>query len=250
MSFTQRAWLKPWIDLCDEQRKAARSEFESDLAKLQDNATFGKTVEQVRNRVNVRPIADPNKLLKAVAKVSFRESEIINQDLVMVRGARTKITLNKPIAVGFSILEISKFIMYSFYYDHLKAKYADRCTLLFTDTDSLCCKIRTDDLYADMMDSLDLYDTSNFDRKLPQYNDDNRRELGKFKSETGSVPPREFVGLRAKMYSLQAPTKNFKKAKGIQKHYVRKHVRHENFLEVLRKTRRNTTARSGRRSTR
>jgi len=44
----------------------------------------------------------------------------------MVRGARTKITLNKPIAVGFSILEISKFIMYSFYYDHLKAKYADR----------------------------------------------------------------------------------------------------------------------------
>ena len=51
--------------------------------------------------------------------------------------------------------------MYSFYYDHLKAKYADRCILLFTDTDSLCYEIRTDDLYADMMDNLDLYDTSN-----------------------------------------------------------------------------------------
>ena len=101
--------------------------------------------------------------------------------------------------------------MYSFYCDHLKAKYADRGTLLFTDTDSLCCEIRTHDLYADMMDSLDLYDTSKFDPKLPQYNEDNRRELGKFKSETRSVPPREFVGLRAKMYSLQAPTKNFKK---------------------------------------
>jgi len=105
LSHTQRAWLKPWIDLCNEQQKAARSEFESDLAKLQANATFGKTMEQARNRVNVRLIADPNKLLKAVAKVSFRESEIINQDLVMVRGARTKITLNKPIALGFSILE-------------------------------------------------------------------------------------------------------------------------------------------------
>jgi len=78
------------------------------LAKLQANATFGKTMEQVRNRVNVRLIADPNKLLKAVTKVSFRESEIINQDLVMVRGDRTNITLNKPIAVGFSISEISK----------------------------------------------------------------------------------------------------------------------------------------------
>jgi len=86
LSFTQRAWLKPRIDLCNEQRKAARSEFESDLAKLQANATFDKTMEQVRNRVNVRLIADPNKLLKAVAEVSFRESDIINQDLVMVRG--------------------------------------------------------------------------------------------------------------------------------------------------------------------
>jgi len=103
--------------------------------------------------------------------------------------------------------------MYSFYYDHLKVEYADRCTLLFTDMDSMCCEIQTDDLYADMMDSLDLYDTSNFDRELSQYNDNNRRELGKFKSETGSVPPREFVGLRAKMYSLQAPTKNFKRPK-------------------------------------
>ena len=79
------------------------------------------------------------------------------------------------------------------------------------DTDSFCCEIRTDDLYADMMDSLELYDTSNFNPKLPQYNDDNRRELGKIKSETGSVPPREFVGLRAKMYSLQTPTKKIKK---------------------------------------
>jgi len=69
---------------------------------------------------------------------------------------------------------------------------------LFTDTDSLCCEIRTDDLYADMMDSLDHYDTSNFDPKLPQYNADNRRKLGKFKSETGSVPPREFAACARK----------------------------------------------------
>ena len=70
--------------------------------KLQANATFGKTLEQVRNRVNIRLIGDPNKLLKAVASVSFRQSEIINSDLVMVRAARTKVKLNKPIAVGFS----------------------------------------------------------------------------------------------------------------------------------------------------
>jgi len=122
LSFTQKAWLKPWIDLCNEQRRAARSDFESDLAKLQANATFGKTLEQVRHRVNVRLIADEKKLMKAVSKVSFRYSEIVNEDLVMVRAARTKIKLNKPIAVGFVILEISKFIMYEFYYGYLKTQ--------------------------------------------------------------------------------------------------------------------------------
>ena len=83
----------------------ARDDFESDLAKLQENATFGKTMENVRNRVNVRLIVDPNKLTKAVSKLSFRQSEIINPDLVMVRAARGKVMLNKPIAVGFSVLE-------------------------------------------------------------------------------------------------------------------------------------------------
>ena len=67
------------------------------------------------------------------------------------------------------MLEISKFVMYSFYYDHLKATYGDRCSLLFKDTDSLCCEIQTDDLYADMGKSLDLYDTSNFASDHPQY---------------------------------------------------------------------------------
>ena len=160
-------------------------------------------------------------MMKAVAKVSFRRSEIVNDDLVMVRSARTKVTLNKPITVGFAILEISKYIMYSFYYDHLKHKYGDRCSLLFTDTDSLCCEIQTDDLYSDMSDSLDLYNTSNYDSTLPQYSPDNRPVLGKFKSETKSTPPDEFVGLRAKMYSLRvrgSPSKCFVKATRVQKH--------------------------------
>jgi len=243
LSFTQEAWLKPWIELCNEQRRAARSDFESDLAKLQANATFGKTMEQMRHRVNVRLIADEKKLLKAVAKISFRYSEIVNEHLVMVRAARTKIKLNKPIAVGFAILEISKLIMYDFYYGYLKDKYQDRCSLLFTDTDSLCCEIQTEDLYRDMGENLELFDTSNFETDHPQYFASNRRVLGKFKCETGSMAPREFVGLRAKMYSLDCQTRSQKKAKGVQKYYVKKHVRHSQYLEVLRNVCQTTTCR-------
>jgi len=111
LSFEQRPWLnKPWIDYCTTKRKTVTSEFESDLAKLQANATFGKTMEQVRHRVNVRLICNEHKLAKAVSKPSFRQSEIINDDLVMVRGDKQTITLNKPFSIGFTILEISKLL--------------------------------------------------------------------------------------------------------------------------------------------
>ena len=107
-----------------------------------------------------------------------------------MRAARQKVTLNKPIAVGFSILELSKLLMYTFYYDHLKAKYGNCCTLLFTDTDSLCCHIQTPNLYEDMEMDSNEYDTSNFEKDHPLYSMANHRVLGKFKSETGSLAPR------------------------------------------------------------
>jgi len=128
--------------------------------------------------------------------------------------------LNKPISVGFSILEISKLIMCKFYYDYLKPKYLDRCKLLFTDTDSFCCHIQTKDLYKDMAKNVELFDTSSFEQTHPLYTKTNHRIVGKFKSETGSLAPLEFVGLRAKMCSLLIP-QNLKeckiRAKGIKK---------------------------------
>jgi len=132
----------------------------------------------------------------------------------MVRGTKTPVELNKPIAVGFCILDISKLITYRFYYEVLKTKYWEKCTLLFSDTNSLCCEIGTRDLYEDFGEMLDELDTSNFDASLPQYLTENRRVLSMFKSETGSVAPKEFFGLRAKMYSLHVPgdpRKSFKK---------------------------------------
>jgi len=123
----------------------------------------------VRHRVNVRLICDPNKLAKAVSRPTFRCAEIINDDLTLVRGASQRVTLNKPISVGFSILEISNLVMYEFYYDCLKPKYSNRCKMLFTDTDYFCCHIETPDLYKDMSQKLDLFDTSNFETTRPLY---------------------------------------------------------------------------------
>jgi len=152
----------------------------------------------------------------------------------MVRGAKQTITLNKPISVGFTFLEVSKLIMYRFCYDYLKPKYEDKCKLLFTDTDSLCCHIQTADLYADMAENIEYFDTSNFETTHPLYSLQNHRASGKFKSATGSLVPTEFVGFRAKMYSFHVPNSQTKIwVKGIKKSYIKKHVRHQHFLNVL-----------------
>ena len=82
VSFTQRPFMDPFIRYCNKQRKNADSEFESGLYKSFANSFYGKTVENVRNRVNIRLLADPNKLVRAVGKATFKRSEIINSDPV------------------------------------------------------------------------------------------------------------------------------------------------------------------------
>ena len=237
ISFTQRPFMRPFIEYCNDRRKTASGEFEVGLYKLFANAVFGKTCENVRNRENIRLIADPNTLVKAASKATFRRSEIINDDLVLVRAARPKVMLNKPIAIGFTILEVSKLIMYEFFYDCLKPKYGDKIRLCFTDTDSLICHIETPDLHDDMAENAHWFDTSNFRPEHPLFSMMNKRVLGKFKSETADHAPFEFCGLRSKMYSLYTPssdsTNSYRKAKGVPKSYVKKNVRHEDYLRVL-----------------
>jgi len=101
----------------------------------------------------------------------------------------------------------------------------------------VCCHIQTEDLYKDMAENIELFDTNNFEQTRPLYSKTNHRIVGKFKSETGSLAPLEFVGLRAKMYSLLVPDnpKELKiRVKGIKKSYVKKKGRHDQFLNVLK----------------
>ena len=201
VSFTQRPFMQPFIKLCNDGRKNAKSDFESSLYKLIANSFYGKSVENIRNRSNIRLISDPVKFERAVGKASYKRSMIINQDLAMVENNRCKITMTKPIAIGCAILEIAKFVMYEFYYDCLVPKFGDRFHLCFTDTDSFICHIESEDLVSELHEISEWLDTSNFESKHPLYSKVNFRTLGKFKSETGSIPPIEFCGLRSKMYS-------------------------------------------------
>ena len=140
--FGQPPWLKQYIDFNTEKRKHSRYPFEKGFFKLMDNSVFGKTMENLRKRVDVRLVTNEKKLLKLSSKPTYVSSKIFNENLV-----KETLTPNRPAYVGMCILDISKTLMYDFHYDYVKKKYGSKARLLFTDTDLLTYEIETNDTY-------------------------------------------------------------------------------------------------------
>ena len=119
------------------------------LYKLMNNSVYGKTMENLRNRIDVRLVSNKKDYLKWIAKPSYIPYKIFDNDLVAIRKSQVTLTLNKPAYIGMCILELSKVLMYEFHYDYIKNKYDNSSKLLFTDTDSLMYEIKTEDVYED-----------------------------------------------------------------------------------------------------
>ena len=176
--------------------------FAKDFFKLMNNSVFGKMQENLRNRVNVEIITNRELALKRVCKPSFKRSQTIRDDLVVMQTAISNLMLNKPIYVGFSVLDLSKLLMYEYHYEKMLTRY-ENIKLCFTDTDSLLYEIQTDNIYKDMQSTIDDYDFSDYPTDHFLYNNDHKKEIGKFKDELNSRPLLEYTGLRPKCYSLQ-----------------------------------------------
>ena len=201
LEFNQSPWLKEYIDFNTEKRKNAKNDFEKDYFKLMNNAVYGKTMENLRKRVDVRLVTDEKKLLKLTSKPSYISNKIFNENLVAVHKIKERLTLNKPAYLGMCILDISKTLMYNYHYNYIKAKYGDKAKLLFTDTDSLMYEIETKDVYKDFWKDKDRFDNSHYPESSPFFDKTNKKVIGKFKDEAAGIPIIEFVGLRSKMYS-------------------------------------------------
>ena len=234
IEFHQSHWLRAYISLNTEKRKQAKNTFEKDFFKLLNNSIFGKTMENVRGRTNLELVHTEKRLKRVAAKPNFNRVHIFNEDLVAAHCLSTKIELNKPIYVGFAILDLSKTLMYDFHYGYIKQKYGQNAQLCFTDTDSLLYDIKTRDIYRDMAEDADKFDTSDYPPDHFLHSAVNKKVLGKMKDETASVPIKEFVGLRSKMYSMTYGGGIEKKtAKGIKKSTIRQNLRHAMYKDVL-----------------
>ena len=143
--------------------------------------------------------------------------------------------MNKLIYLGMSILDISKTLMYEFWYDYIKPKYQDKAKLCYMDTDSFVIQIETKDFYEDIANDVEeWFDTSNYDDNGLLPTGKNKKVIGLFKDELGGKIMKEFVGLRAKTYAyLMDDDSEHKKAKGTKKCVIKRRLMFENYTDCL-----------------
>ena len=135
LEFKQSAWMKPYIDFNTQKRKEATNEANKNLFKLLNNAVYGKTMENMRKRTKIRITTNEKDFLKYASTPTYIDHKKFDKNLVVINEKKELLTLNKPVYVGCTVLELSKLEMYKFNYDFVKKK-CKKCILLFTDTDS------------------------------------------------------------------------------------------------------------------
>ena len=212
IEFNQEAWLKPYIDKNTELRKLAKNDFEKDLFKLMNNSVFGKTMENIRKHRDIKLVTTDKKRSKLVSEPNYHTINLISEDLSIIEMKKTKVKMNKPIYLGLSTLEISKTLMYEFWYDYMKPKYNSNVKLCYMDTDSFIMNIKTNDFYKDIASDVEnRFDTSNYKAntsktsalaRRPLTTGKNKKVIGLMKDELGGKIITEFVTLRPKTYSF------------------------------------------------
>ena len=194
-------------------------------------------MENIRNRVDVRLVNHRKKVKKLASKPNFEKNPtIFDKNLVAIHMKKTSLVFNKPVSLGMSILDISKTLMFDFYYNYIKEKFGEKAKLLFTDTDSLMYEIETEDFYKDITGDLnDLFDTSNYSPDHPSKISSglNKNVIVKFKDEAGGKQIVDFVGLRSKLYSYKMDEKMENKGKGVKKQVIKNKITFDDYKNCL-----------------
>ena len=210
IEYYQSNWLKPYIDKNTTLRKSARNEFEKEIFKLMNNSVFGKMIENVRKRRDIKLIVTDERRKKLVSEPNYASCTTFSDHLMAIEMRKTRVLMDKPIIVGQAILDKSKELMYEFWYEYLKPKYKDKVKLLYMDTDSFVLEIETDHFYKDTKDDFkEWFDTSKYskDMVLPEeYRQNasvNKKVIGKMKDELHKGYMREFIALSPKLYAYE-----------------------------------------------
>ncbi|XP_072394634.1 uncharacterized protein [Diabrotica undecimpunctata] len=240
LKFKQSAWLRPYIELNTQLRATATNDFEKNLYKLANNSIFGKTMENIRKHRIVKLVRSWNGRYGAknlISSVRFHSRKIFNENLVAIELIKSDLVFNKPLYIGMTVLDISKLCMYQFHYDYMLPKLgADKCNLMYMDTDSFIYELYCDDAYEEVIKSdISKFDTSDYAAdniyNIPRVN---KKVLGVMKDENKGEIMTNFVGLRSKMYTFKVQSGRVtKKAKGTKHNIVKNVIKFNDYVNCL-----------------
>ena len=148
---------------------------------------------------------------------------------------KSKVKMNKPIYLGFSILDLSKIVMYDFWYDYMKLKYDKKIKLRYTDTDSVIINVKAEDFYKDIANDIEKrFETSNYQVNRPLPTGKNKKVIGLMKDELGGKIMTVFAAVRPKAYYyLMNDGNSDKKAKGTKKCVIKRILKFNNHKNCL-----------------
>ena len=198
LKFKQSDWKKKYIDFNTERRINADEDFEKYFSKLIINSVYGKTMENLWKRIKVWLVNNAGEFLKHASRPTYITCKIFSGNFAAIHEIKPVLMLNKPIYVGFTVLELSQWLMYDFHYNFTKKRFDAK--LLFTDTGSLTYEIKLENVYEEFSKSKNLFDLSNYPKDSKFFDEANKNVIGKMKDEFGGIVVDEFVGLKSKMY--------------------------------------------------
>ena len=193
--------MNKYIDFNTEKRKNAANDFEKDLFKLMINSVYGKTMGNLRKMINVRLVSNEKDFLKYTSRPTCITHQLFDKDYAAIHEIKPVLMLNKPIYVGYTVLDLSKWMMYNFHYNFIKMNF--NAELLFTDTQSLTYEKKSENVFEDFFKWKDLFDFSNYLEDSKFFDNANKKVFVKMKDEFGGVIIDEFVVLKSKMYLIK-----------------------------------------------
>ena len=241
VTFTQKPFLKKFIKKVTNLRSKAKNDFELRLFKLFANSTFGKFIENVRNYIEVKVCNNEESFRKICLGQHIKSFNVINENLVIVMKKPAEIKMNKPLAVGFAILELSKLFMYKSYYDVFMPHFGPKnMSLCFSDTDSFLFQVKTNNLLKDIQKLGYMFDFSKYPKNHKLYDCSKANHLFYFKDELcGKAAITHFIGLRPKCYSMQIKnyddgnTKTKKVCKGVKRTAIQNQLTYDDYKKCL-----------------
>ena len=171
--FKQSDWMKKYIDFNTEKRTNAANSFEKNFFILMINSFYGKTMENLRKRTNVRLLNNEKDFLKCTSRPTHITHKIFGKNYAAIHEIKPVLMLSKPVYVGFIVLGLSKWLMYDFHYSFIEKHFG--ALLLFTDTDSLTYEIKSKDVYEEFFKQKHLLSFSNYPKDSKFFDQTNKK---------------------------------------------------------------------------